>query len=104
MSQNQTADWQEFFRLLVTAAANIDLYSPQHPQVSRLAGKALELVKSLLGPDTQFDILLIDQNIILNQSPLPVTLHTTHFVDTLKNRGIEHLSLRGPLANRNFSN
>ena len=94
MNQNQTAAWQDFFRLLVTAAANTDLYSPQHPQVACLADKALELIKSLLGPDAQINILLIDQNIILNQSPLPATLHTTRFVETLKNHGIEHLSLR----------
>jgi HD-GYP domain-containing protein (c-di-GMP phosphodiesterase class II) len=98
MSQNKPAAWQEFFRLLVTAAANIDLYSPQHPQVSRLADKALELIKSLLGSDAQIDILLIDQNIILNQIPLPATLHTTHFVDTLKKRGIEHLNLGGAIS------
>ncbi|MCD4687875.1 MAG: HD domain-containing protein [Desulfuromonadaceae bacterium] len=97
MSQNQSAAWQNFFRLLVTAASNTDLYSPQHPQVSRLVGKARELIGSLMGSDTRINIMLIDQNIILGKSPLPATLHTIRFVDTLKTRGIEHLSLRGEI-------
>ncbi|OEU62704.1 MAG: hypothetical protein BA870_06035 [Desulfuromonadales bacterium C00003094] len=97
MSQNQSVTWQDFFRLLVTAASNTDLYSPQHPQVSRLVGKALELIRSLMGTDTKIDIMLIDQNIILGKSPLPATLHTIRFVEALKNRGIEHLSLRGEI-------
>ncbi|OEU52196.1 MAG: hypothetical protein BA871_00475 [Desulfuromonadales bacterium C00003096] len=98
MSQKQPAAWQDFFRLLVTAAANADLYSPQHPQVSRLVGKALELIKSLLDVHTPTDILLIDQNIILDESPLPTNQHTIRFVEALKSRGIEHLSLRGSIS------
>jgi len=97
VSQNQSAAWQKFFRLLVTAASNTDLYSPQHPQVSRLVGKARELIGSLMGSDRRINIMLIDQNIILGKSPLPATLHTIRFVDTLKTRGIEHLSLRGEI-------
>lgn len=98
MNKKQPAAWQDFFRLLVTAAANVDLYSPHHPQVSRLGSKALELVRSLLDAQTRIDILLIDQNIILGGSPLPSNLHTSRFVDALKNRGIEHLSLRGAIS------
>ncbi len=98
MSQNQSAAWQNFFRLLITAAANSDLYSPQHPQVTHLSGKALELIRSLLGTDTRMDIMLIDKNIILDKNLLPATLHTIRFVEALKNHGIEHLSLRGKIG------
>ncbi len=97
MSQNRSATWQNFFRLLVTAAANADLYNLQHPQVSHLVEKALKLIQSLMDADTRIDIMLIDQNIILDKNPLPETLHTIRFVDALKHRGIEHLSLRGEI-------
>ena len=98
MSKQQPAAWQGFFRLVVTAAANADLYNPQHPQVTRLGGKALELIKSQLGTKNRIDILLIDQSIILGETPLPSNLHTVRFVDALKNRGIEHLSLQGAIS------
>lgn len=98
MSKQQPAAWQDLFRLLVTAAANADLYNPQHPQVTRLCGKALELIKSQLGTKNRIDILLIDQNIILGETPLASNLHTIRFVDALRTRGIEHLSLQGAIS------
>lgn len=98
MNQPQPANWQELFRLLVTAAANADLYSPQHPQVTRLCGKALALIKAQLGTKDRIDILLIDQNIILNETPLTSNLHTVRFVDALGTHGIEHLSLQGAIG------
>lgn len=94
MMKKHPAVWQDFFRLLVTAAANADLYNSQHPQVTLLADKAVELIQSLLDGNTPMDILLIDQNIILGESPLPSNLHTIRFVEALKSRGIEHLSLQ----------
>lgn len=103
MSQQQPAAWQEFFRLLVTAAANADLYNPQHPQVTRLSGKALELIRSQLGTKNRIDILLIDQNIILDKTPLVSNLHTIRFVDALRAHGIEHLSIWGAINQRELS-
>lgn len=100
MSQQQPAAWQDFFRLLVTAAANADLYNPQHPQVTRLCGKALELIRSQLGTKNRIDILLIDQNIVLGETPLTSNLHTVRFVDALRTRGIEHLSLQGAISQK----
>ncbi|APG26582.1 hypothetical protein A7E78_01115 [Syntrophotalea acetylenivorans] len=98
MSQQQPAIWQDFFRLLVTAAANADLYNQQHPQVTRLCGKALELIKSLFGSKNQIDILLIDQNIVLDETPLSSNLHTVRFVEALRVHGIEHLSLQRAIS------
>lgn len=98
MSKQQPAAWQEFIRLLITAAANADLYTPEHPQVTRLCGKALELIKSQLVTKNQIDILLIDQNIVLDETPLASNLHTVRFTDALRTRGIEHLSLQGAIS------
>ncbi len=103
MSQQQPAIWQEFFRLLVTAAANADLYHQQHPQVKRLCAKALELIKSQFGDNNRIDILLIDQNIILDETPLPSNLHTIRFVDGLKIHGIEHLRLQESISQLELS-
>lgn len=87
------APWLDFFRLLATAAANVDLYSPEHPQVANLGRRAHSLISSLLQSEADMDILLLDQNIILCNTPLPANLHTSRFVEALKNRGIEHIRM-----------
>jgi len=92
------APWLDFFRLLTTAAANADLYSPEHPQVASLGRRAHSLVASMLLSEADIDILLLDQDIILCNTRLPANLHTSRFVEALKNRGIEHIRMNRAIA------
>jgi hypothetical protein len=100
MTPDDLAIWQDFFRCLVVAAANADLYGADHPQVGLLCDRGRGILEGLLTCGQVMELLLIDGDIILDNEPLPHTLHTTRFVTAMKTRGIEYLRIHSGLTGR----
>lgn len=99
MTVEQIAHSQSFLRLLVTAASNASLYSPEHQQVIRLCAAALTDLAEALGDGVELSFMLIDEEIIVNGTPLGNSMYLDRFSQTMKAHGISHLRvLRGVRA------
>jgi HD-GYP domain-containing protein (c-di-GMP phosphodiesterase class II) len=87
---------QSFIRQVTTALSTSLLYSLEHQQVTRLCAAALESLRSALGDDAELSILVIDDELVAGNRPIPNSMYINRFVQTLKGRGIGNIRfLRG---------
>lgn len=91
VSIDRTASVLSFIRMVTTAIATATLYSTQHQQVRRLCESAFNSLKEAMDNEQELSLLLIDDEIIFRQHPLPNSMYNNRFCQSLKLRGISHL-------------
>ncbi len=94
MVTGQKADLMDFIRHLCTAIANATLYSPGHRQVRRLCETALANLRDAMAVGPEVSLLMVDDELIFDGSPLESTMHVTRLTQVLKARGLGHLKIR----------
>ncbi|BCR03753.1 HD family phosphohydrolase [Desulfuromonas versatilis] len=94
MSTGQRADLMDFIRHLVTAMATATLYSPQHRQVSRLREAALASLRDALNAGPDISLMLVDEELIFDGTPLTTSMHVVKLTQAMKARGLGHLKIR----------
>jgi len=86
----------EFIRNMVAAIANVSLYSADHQQVDRLCSKAHGNLDQAMGEGEEIVFLRIEDELILDNTPLEGSMTLGKFNQILASRGIGHLKfLRG---------
>jgi HD-GYP domain-containing protein (c-di-GMP phosphodiesterase class II) len=79
---------------MVSAVTNIHLYPPTHPQVAPLVDHLFDSVSLALETTPELAIIIVDDDIVLHGKPLTDAGHVgKSFVNLLKKKGIEHLTL-----------
>ncbi len=94
MSTGQRADLLDFIRHLVTAMATVTLYSPQHRQVTRLREAALSSLGDALKAGPDISLMLVDEELIFDGTPLENSMHVGRLAQAMKARGVGHLKIR----------
>ncbi|WP_221251201.1 HD-GYP domain-containing protein [Desulfuromonas versatilis] len=84
----------DFIRHLVTAMATATLYSPQHRQVSRLREAALASLRDALNAGPDISLMLVDEELIFDGTPLTTSMHVVKLTQAMKARGLGHLKIR----------
>lgn len=89
---------QEFIRNLLSATANASLYSPSHPQVTRLIDAAFSSIGLVLDEMSEITIVVIEGELVINGQPQEYSLFLNRFAGIMKSRGISHLKLAAGLS------
>ncbi len=76
---------------MVTAIANVSLYSSEHTQVLRLCAVAHETLQQVIGADSGISLMLIEYQLVVDGIPLATDMYTTRFSQALKQYGISHV-------------
>lgn len=84
---------QAVIRLLVTAASTSVLYSHGHQQVAKLCRAAQENLSAAIGDEPEISFMLVDDELVHENRPLPAGMHVNRLASALKNRGIGHLRI-----------
>jgi HD-GYP domain-containing protein (c-di-GMP phosphodiesterase class II) len=92
MSEGNTlTEIQNFLRFVVSAVASASLYSPGHRQVHRLGGEAFTYLQAALALEEEIVLLLIEDELVCNKTPLDGSLYLSKFIQIFHEKGIEHL-------------
>lgn len=93
MRLEQRAALLSGIRHLVTAVANASLYSPEHQQVRRHCRSAMVNLEAALDGDPEIALMVIDEQLIVEETALDGSLYLAKFVRALKSRGIQLLKI-----------
>jgi HD-GYP domain-containing protein (c-di-GMP phosphodiesterase class II) len=88
---NILAEIQHFVRYVVSAVASASLYSADHRQVQRLGGEAFAYLQAALTTEEEIVLLLIEDELVCNKTPLDGSLYLSKFIKIFHEKGIEHL-------------
>ena len=88
---NTLKEIQDFVRYVVSAVASASLYSPDHRQVHRLGGEAFAYLQTALAAEEEIVLLLIEDELVCNKTPLDGSLYLSKFIKIFHDKGIEHL-------------
>jgi hypothetical protein len=88
---NILAEIQNFVRYVVSAVASASLYSPEHRQVRRLEEEAFAYLQAALAEEEEIVLLLIEDELVCNNTPLDGSLYLSKFIKIFHEKGIEHL-------------
>ncbi|RNC66044.1 MAG: HD family phosphohydrolase, partial [Desulfuromonadales bacterium] len=91
MSSERLTAVRNALRHLMTGVANASLYAVDHPQVERFCVAARTELARAMADGRELSLLLIDDDLICDGSPLSDTLYAGRFCLALKARGIGHL-------------
>jgi len=94
MANEQLQHLQTLIRRLTTAAATASLYDLKHQQVDFLCRQALEHFAAALGELEEISLMLIEQELIFDNSPLEQDMAVSRLIQVMQQRGIGHLKLR----------
>jgi HD-GYP domain-containing protein (c-di-GMP phosphodiesterase class II) len=89
---------QEFIRHLLSATANAALYSPKHPQVTKLVAAAFTSISKVLQEQPEISIAVIEGELVINGQPQDFSLFLNRFAETMKSSGISHLKIESGLS------
>ncbi len=81
-------------RHLSTAVSTSRLYAPDHPQVAKLLREARACLLTALAGEKSLAMLRIDEQLVVNQFPLPRSLHLERLARLLKESGIGYIHFR----------
>ncbi len=84
---------QLFIRHITTAAANVSLYHPDHPQVLDLCVKALEQLQILLADFTEITLKLVDNRLIHEKHPVSGNLSVERLIESMRNLGVGYIKI-----------
>lgn len=77
---------------VVTAIANSSLYSSEHFQVKRHIEKAYANILNVLEGHKEITFMIIDEDLIVESSPLSNGVYALKFIERLQRRGIGRLT------------
>lgn len=83
----------DFIRHLLSATTNAALYGMQHPQVIHLIQQTTTSINTALEGCSDFSLMAIDGELIVDGKPLELGLFQGRFVQILKTNGIEHIRI-----------
>jgi len=86
--QSRKAELETFIGKLVSAVSNAALYSPKHIQVKRLIASAFSCLDDAIGSTGEISLMIIDDELICEGSPVGNNMYLNRFAQLLKNRGI----------------
>lgn len=89
---------QEFIRNLLSATANATLYTPSHPQVTKLIDAAFSSINLVLGDMPEITIVVIEDELVINGQPQDFSLFLNRFAEIMKASGISHLKIASGLS------
>jgi HD-GYP domain-containing protein (c-di-GMP phosphodiesterase class II) len=81
----------DFIRNMVSAIANVSLYTSDHRQVHRLCSKAHENLHDAMAGEQELFFLRIEDELIFNNTPLEGSMSLGKFNQILASRGIGHM-------------
>ncbi len=84
---------KDFIRHLLSAIANAALYNVEHPQVVRLSHQAYDSLNKALEERSEFSLVIIENEIVIEGQPQEVSLFLNRFAQILTSRGIGHIRL-----------
>jgi HD-GYP domain-containing protein (c-di-GMP phosphodiesterase class II) len=87
-----THDIQNFIRFMVSAVSSAALYSPHHRQVHRLSAEAFLNLQNALAVEREIVLLLIEDELVCNNTPLDGSLYLSKFIRLFVSKGFEHLT------------
>ncbi len=82
------AELETFIGKLVSAVSNAALYSPEHVQVKRLIASAFSSLDDAMGSTGEISLMIIDDELISEGSPVGNNMYLNRFAQLLKNRSI----------------
>ncbi|MEA5114039.1 MAG: HD domain-containing protein [Geobacteraceae bacterium] len=91
MKAEHTRHIQDFIRNLVSAIANVSLYSPGHRQVHRLCSKAMENLREAMSGSQEIVLLRIEDELIFGNTPLEASMSLGKLNQIMASRGIGHV-------------
>ena len=91
MTTEQILEVQQGLRHLMTALANVNLYSGEHQQVRNLCEDARQRLEDAMTGSPEFSVLLVDDKLIADGTPLGKSLYSERFVAALKARHVSHV-------------
>jgi hypothetical protein len=91
MKPSTLAEAQNAIRHLVTAVANAGLYSPEHPQISRLCEASRRCFENLLCDKGILSLLMVEGDVLFDDFPLPSGLHTQKLARLMERRHIHRM-------------
>ncbi|MRR58243.1 MAG: HD domain-containing protein [Deltaproteobacteria bacterium] len=83
---------QNFIRYMASAVSSAMLYSPHHRQVQRLSAEAFASLRNALAVEGEVALLLIEDELVCNNTPLDGSLYVCKFMRLFVAKGIEHLT------------
>lgn len=88
---------KEFISVFMSAISNCALYSKDHVFIIELTEKAFSILNEFLKGSDHFEIMIIENDLIINNSPARETgIHGKNLLKRLKRKGITHIEfLRG---------
>ena len=89
---------EETVRRLAAAVRGAQLYAPGHPLVVRSLESLIDTVGQLLGDQASMTIGLLDQEIVVGDTPLPKADNYGELVRRLQTLGIERMSFERGVA------
>lgn len=89
---------QDFIRHLLSATANAALYTPNHPQVTKLVESAFSSIQLVLAESPEISIAVIEEELVINGLPQDFSLFLNRFAEILKAGNISHLKLTAGLT------
>jgi HD-GYP domain-containing protein (c-di-GMP phosphodiesterase class II) len=96
MRTEQIKHLANFIRHMVTAIANVSLYSSDHTQVLRLCAVAHKTLEQAIDTDSGISLMLIEYQIVVDGIPLATDMYITRFSQALRQYGISHVKfMRG---------
>jgi HD-GYP domain-containing protein (c-di-GMP phosphodiesterase class II) len=82
-----------FVRHLMTAISTASLYYPEHQQVERLGGLTLSCLLEAMGEKQDISLVVIDNELIMDGSPLESGMYVIRLIQTLASRGVGHVKI-----------
>lgn len=91
MNSEQLTRLYNFLRRMVAATSNASLYSAEHQQVKHLCTQALANLAEAMGSASDISLMVIDDELIHDGSPLADSMYVSRFAQLLKARGIGNI-------------
>lgn len=83
---------KEFISVFMSAISNCALYSKDHAFIIELTEKAFSILNEFLKGSDHFEIMIIENDLIINNSPARETgIHGKNLLKRLKRKGITHI-------------
>ncbi|HSW63295.1 MAG TPA: HD domain-containing phosphohydrolase [Dissulfurispiraceae bacterium] len=91
-------DVMAFLRFFIIALSNARMYTPGHPQASRMLGKAHEALHGALEQHGSLPFMLLDDHVVLDEARLPDSIYTGRFAEVFRKRGCSHVTVAGTVT------
>lgn len=93
MRPDMAGQMQDFVRTMVSAIANVSLYSPEHRQVHRLCANALVKLQEAMDDREEIILMRIDDELVLDNAPLEPSMSLGKLIQIMASRGIGHIKI-----------